>query len=89
MDGEARYNGAVDVITAFGSDLPSLKRFIDRAAPVTEEVTESDIDRWLENSITDGVKENCGGTFTKEDERLIYYNALVNRERKFTKWQYN
>ena len=80
---------AVDVITAFGSDLPSLKRFIDRAAPVTEEITEEDIDRWLEQSIVGGVKENCGGTFTKEDERLIYYNALVNKERKFTKWQYN
>ena len=80
---------AVDVITAFGSDLPSLKRFIDRAAPVTEEIMEEDIDRWLEQSIAGGVKENCGGTFTKEDERLIYYNALVNKERKFTKWQNN
>ena len=77
---------AVDVITAFGSDLPNLKKFIDAVAPVTEEVTEEDIEMWLEYSISDTVKENCGGTFTTEDERRIYYNALVNKDRKYTEW---
>ena len=77
---------AVDVITAFGSDLPSLKKFIDAVAPVDEEITEEDIDMFLEYSISDTVRENCGGSFTAEDERLIYRNALINKDRKYTEW---
>lgn len=77
---------AVDVVTAFGSDLSSFKRFIDAVIPTNEEITEADIDEWIKNSISDTVAENCPGNFTKEDERLIYYNALVNKKRKYTEW---
>ncbi|MGN0181495.1 MAG: iron-containing alcohol dehydrogenase [Candidatus Ornithomonoglobus sp.] len=77
---------AVDVVTAFGSDLSSFKRFIDTVIPTNEEITETDIDEWIENSIVDTVTANCPGKFTKEDERLIYYNALVNKDRKYTEW---
>lgn len=79
---------AVDVVTAFGSDLPSLKKFIDKVASFEEKITEDDIAEWLKNSIADTVRENCGADFTGEDERTLYYNALINQERKFTQWQY-
>ena len=77
---------AVDVITAFGSDLSSLKRFMNRVIPMNEEVTEADIDEWVSNSIADTTSMNCPGTFTREDERRIYYNALINKDRKYTQW---
>ncbi len=77
---------AVDVITAFGSDLSSLKRFMNRAAPINIEVTQKDIDGWVENSITDTIAMNCPGTFTHDDERKIYYNALMNKDRKYNVW---
>lgn len=80
---------AVDVITAFGTDLQSLKFFIDKIAPVTEEITEEDIDMFLEYSISDTVNENCRGNFTSEIERKLYYNALVNKDRDYKKWRYN
>jgi len=79
---------AVDVISAFGSDMTSLKKFIDAVAPITEEITEKDIDEWLKNSIADTVTENCAGKFTSEDERKIYYNALINKNRDYTEWLY-
>ncbi len=77
---------AVDVMSAFGSDLSSLKKFINAVIPTTEEITEDDIDKWLEKSIASTVTENCPGEFTKEDERFIYYNALINKRRKYTEW---
>ncbi|MCH5211461.1 MAG: iron-containing alcohol dehydrogenase [Oscillospiraceae bacterium] len=77
---------AVEVVTALGTDLSDLRRFIDKVIPTTEEITEADIDKCIENSITDTVLENCPGEFTKEDERIIYYNALINKDRKYTEW---
>lgn len=77
---------AVDVISAFGSDLSTFKIFIDTVAPTTEEFTEDDIENWLDHSITGSVKENCPGSFSREDERQIYYNALINKNRKYTQW---
>lgn len=77
---------AVDVITAFGTDLSSFKRFMDRVVPIKEEFTEADIDKFIKNSIVDTVKENCPGDFTKDDERQIYINALINKRRKYTEW---
>lgn len=77
---------AVEVMNAFGMDLSSFKRFMDAIAPTNEEITEEDIDLWLKNSITAPIAENCPGTFTAEDERNIYYNALINKKRKYTKW---
>lgn len=87
----ARYDvmRTVDVMTAFGTDLPGLKKFIDAVAPVTEEITEDDIEMWLEYSITDTVSENCYGTLTREDEGQIYRNALINKDRDYKKWRYN
>ena len=77
---------AVDVITAFGSDLSSLKNFIDKVIPTTERIKEEDIDEWVEKSILDTASMNCPGNFTHEDEKSIYYNALINKDRTYTKW---
>ena len=77
---------AVDVITAFDSDLTSFKKFMDKMAPMTESFTEEDIDKFIENSIVDSVRVNCPGEFTEQDERQIYMNALVNKKRKYTEW---
>lgn len=77
---------AVEVMNAFGTDLCGFKQFMDAVVPTAEEITDADIDLWLENSITDTVTDSCPGVFTKEDERRIYYNALVDRDRKYNKW---
>lgn len=77
---------AVEVITAFGTDLSSLKRFVDTIIPTNAEITEQDIDDWIKNSITEQVSDNCPGSFTVEDERAIYYNALINKERTYDTW---
>lgn len=77
---------AVDVVTAFDSDLSSFKRFMDKIVPTPEEFTESDIDLFMKNSIVSTVRQNCPGEFTAEDERQIYENALIRKRRKFTEW---
>ena len=77
---------AVKVVSAFDTDLNSLKKFIEVVAPINEEITEKDIDRWLKYSITDTVKQNCPREFTEEDERMIFYNALINKERDYKSW---
>lgn len=79
----------VDIMTAFGSDLPQMKKFIDAVAPVTEEITEDDIDMWINYSISDTVRENCHGDFTRDAERQMYLNALLNKDRDYKKWRYN
>ena len=77
---------AVNVIDAFGHELTGFKKFINTVVPTTETITEEDIDLWLEKSISDSVFENCPIPVTREDERRIYYNALVNKDRDYTKW---
>lgn len=77
---------AVNVIDAFGHELTGFKKFINKIAPIDEEITEKDIDKWLENSISESVRENCPIPITSKDERRIYYNALINKERDYTKW---
>ncbi len=77
---------AVNVIDAFGQDLTGFKRFIGKVTPVNCEITEADIDMWLSNSISQSVLENCPIEVTAEDERRIYYNALINKDRDYTKW---
>ncbi|MBQ3426974.1 MAG: iron-containing alcohol dehydrogenase [Clostridia bacterium] len=77
---------AVDVVTAFDSDLSSFKKFMDKVVPTPEEFTEADIDVFLQNSIVNTVRQNCPGDFTPEDERQIYVNALIEKRRKFNNW---
>lgn len=77
---------AVDVMDAFGMDLSSFKKFMDTVVPVDREFVEEDIELWLDNSIMDTVKENCPRAITREDERQIYINALLNKDRKYTQW---
>lgn len=77
---------AVDVVTAFDSDLSSFKKFMDKVVPTPEEFTEADIDLFMQNSIVNTVRQNCPGEFTPEDERQIYENALINKRRKFNHW---
>ena len=77
---------AVEVMTAFDSDLTSFKKFMDKVVPTPETFTEEDIDLFMKNSIVNTVKDNCPGSFTEADERQIYMNALVNRKRKYTEW---
>ncbi len=77
---------AVNVIDAFGHELTGFKAFINKIAPIDEEITEADINLWLERSILDSVNQNCPIPVTKEDERKIFYNALVNKDRDYTKW---
>lgn len=77
---------AVNVIDAFGHELTGFKAFINKIAPIDEEITEADIDLWLEKSILESVNQNCPIPVTKEDERKIFYNALINKERDYTKW---
>ena len=77
---------AVKVIDAFGYDLSGFKKFIDRVAPIEVEITEADIDEWVELAITDEELENCPCIVTKEDLRTIYYNAFINKERNYRQW---
>ena len=77
---------AVDVMDAFGTDLSSFKNFVDTIVPVDRDFVEEDIELWLDNSIVDTVRDNCPRTVTREDERQIYINALINKDRKYTEW---
>ena len=77
---------AVNVIDAFGYELSGFKRFIDAVVPTGEEITPDDIDLWINSSITDTIMDNCPRKVTGEDERNIYYNALINKKRDYTKW---
>lgn len=77
---------AVKVMTAFGSELSGFKRFIDSVIPTNETFDEADIDEWIAKSITATTSMNCPGEFTSAAERLIYHNALINKERKYTEW---
>lgn len=77
---------AVEVMDAFGTDLSAFKKFMDTVVSVDREFKEEDIELWLENSIIDTVKDNCPRMITREDERQIYINALLNKDRKYTEW---
>ena len=77
---------AVKVIDAFGYELSGFKKLIDRVAPIDVEITEEDIDEWVELAITDKELENCPCTVTKDDLRTIYYNAFINKERNYKEW---
>ncbi len=79
---------AVEVMDAFGKDLSNMKRFMDRVIPADDTITEEDIEQWLDKSIVDGVRQNCPAEFTKEDERQLYYNAFINKRKKYTQWAY-
>ncbi len=77
---------AVKVMDAFGQELTGFKKFIDTVAPIDEEITESDIDNWTEKLVSEPVFGNCPMPVTEKDLRQIYYNALVNKNRDYTKW---
>lgn len=77
---------AVNVIDAFGHELTGFKKFINKVVPTDEVITEKDIDLWMSKSISQSVHDNCPIEITKDDERRIYYNALINKDRDYTKW---
>ncbi len=77
---------AVKVIDAFGYDLSGFKRFIDSVVTIDTEITEADIDEWVELAMTDEELENCPCTVTKDDLRTIYYNAFINKNRNYKEW---
>lgn len=77
---------AVNVLSVFGTDLYGLKKFMNKVVPMQEKITEHDIDLWVENSIAGDIKDNCPRPFAQEDEREIYYNALIIKDRRYTEW---
>ena len=77
---------AVKVIDAFGYELSGFKRLIDSVVPIGIEISEKDIDEWVELAITDEELANCPCTVTKEDLRNIYYNAFINKKRSYKRW---
>ncbi|MBQ7573671.1 MAG: iron-containing alcohol dehydrogenase [Clostridia bacterium] len=77
---------AVDVITAIGMDLSSLKKFMDKVLPSTDDISRDDIERWVKNSIYDDSEPNSPRKLTKEDELEIYTNALLNKKRNYAQW---
>ncbi len=77
---------AVDVIRAIGMDLSTLKKFMDKVLPQTNGITEDDVKVWVKNSIYDDSEPNSPRKLTREDEFEIYTNALLNKNRDYTKW---
>ena len=77
---------AVNVIDAFGHELTGFKKFIDAVAPVSVDITEKDIDSWIDKGLSQSVIENCPLTVTAEDQKRIYMNALLDKCRDYTKW---
>ncbi len=77
---------AVDVMTNFGMDLSSFKKFINAVIPTDEVITESDIDTFMSTSIVSSTRANCPRLLTPEDERMIYKNALIDKNRIYTEW---
>ncbi len=77
---------AVEVITALGMDLTSLKKFMNKLINIECDITEEDIEQWVDTSITSGVEVNCPRQLTAEDEREIYRNSILNKTRNYTSW---
>lgn len=77
---------AVKVVDAFGLELTGFKKFMNAVSPITEEITESDIEKWIEPQVRGDIVENCPFPVTADEMRSIYYNALVNKERDYKKW---
>lgn len=77
---------SVDILNAFDSDLSAFSKFIKALFPSDIEITDEDIEMFLNNSIRDTVNENCPRLLTEEDERLIYKNALINKNRNYSEW---
>ena len=77
---------AVKVMDALGQELTGFKKYIDVLAPIDEEITENDIEEWSDKLISETDLSNCPVAVTKNDLKQIYYNALINKNRDYTKW---
>ena len=77
---------AVRIMDAFGLELTGFKKFMNAIAPVTEEITEEDIKKWIAPEVRADIVENCPFPATADEMRDIYYNALINKDRDYKKW---